>query len=901
MVVYKKGHKNSKGEAAPWTIVSHETGKILSSHKSKKKAEEHLRQMEYYKHINESVFSEYLDTLPDGILFESIRQSYNVLFEASESDAYRYFEKELKTLDPKILERLKRDIQYMLEDTHTEVDPSISWVRILFKQFQTDFGIKGTEALYFLPGMARIVFRQLDRFEYEPKTTLSSRGQLFRDIVKYITLGHKDEYTRYLVDKNTGEQQTFESLKHKYGPALKTVHNKKIEDLKSLTYTPNDYKVVELTDFETAHKFSKYATAEEWCHLAHEDMFNYYRQGGYVRLYLAVKPGFENLKPGDKGYGASMLGIDVGPNNKLIHCNNRYNHAKDPELDNEKNHPGDDRYDMKELSLMLGAPFYEFCPYYTREQMHEMGIIDFNEVEEKIAEGVPPEEFGTVFEAGALLRSGYGMMTKVNLPTGYKLLDIPIKAKYFPHKAIITPDNKILGDQWFEDIMPFGQCVAIKTYDDEGDTWWVPMSLATGELNENIKFNGLMSKLKLGSIVNRLNAESGNNEYNILSHTTGEMVLDNWVAKIKPGRSHEYLMIIPKVIYVKTNVLLYNKPYIIDENLHPVEGMAFEVIETFDRFEDEIECHITCDIEPDESGCKFNLLSQNFDRRLLKRNYEHIIPGLDDQVILYTKCAGGGPEAINDRWYVARTDGTILSNEEYTGKIKPLIIDKHYQCENASGLYIVDSNGERKYSHTTTRDNGGKPLEFIGYERLSKVFSIIKASTTDGDGAYTVYNLYNTQEQKMVFDTWYQNIFYPGLNHRLVAFYTHDSVDVLFDAVDGKVLIENARFRHVSNGYISVRKDGLTNFLLDQDCKWLFDKWQPITFIEDRSWPITGIIEYQGKENIFSINRTTEQLSLASNTGFDSVEYNKDTHEYIATENGKQITLSRRQGNMPEA
>ena len=48
--MYKKGHKDSKGEAAPWTIVSHETGKILSSHKTKSAAEEHLRQMEYYKH-----------------------------------------------------------------------------------------------------------------------------------------------------------------------------------------------------------------------------------------------------------------------------------------------------------------------------------------------------------------------------------------------------------------------------------------------------------------------------------------------------------------------------------------------------------------------------------------------------------------------------------------------------------------------------------------------------------------------------------------------------------------------------------------------------------------------------------------------------------------------------------
>ena len=64
MVQYKKGHKNSKGEDAPWTIVSHETGKILSSHKTKKKAEEHLQQMEYYKHAkNESVEGKFVSFL----------------------------------------------------------------------------------------------------------------------------------------------------------------------------------------------------------------------------------------------------------------------------------------------------------------------------------------------------------------------------------------------------------------------------------------------------------------------------------------------------------------------------------------------------------------------------------------------------------------------------------------------------------------------------------------------------------------------------------------------------------------------------------------------------------------------------------------------------------------------
>ena len=43
------GHKNSKGEKAPWCIVSHETNKILSSHKTKKEAEEHLKHMKMFK------------------------------------------------------------------------------------------------------------------------------------------------------------------------------------------------------------------------------------------------------------------------------------------------------------------------------------------------------------------------------------------------------------------------------------------------------------------------------------------------------------------------------------------------------------------------------------------------------------------------------------------------------------------------------------------------------------------------------------------------------------------------------------------------------------------------------------------------------------------------------------
>jgi hypothetical protein len=41
-VRHMPGHKNSKGESAPWVMISHETGKVLSSHKSKAAAKKNI-------------------------------------------------------------------------------------------------------------------------------------------------------------------------------------------------------------------------------------------------------------------------------------------------------------------------------------------------------------------------------------------------------------------------------------------------------------------------------------------------------------------------------------------------------------------------------------------------------------------------------------------------------------------------------------------------------------------------------------------------------------------------------------------------------------------------------------------------------------------------------------------
>jgi len=51
-VAHVPGHKNSKGESAPWVVKSHETGEILSSHSTEAEANSHLKDM----HAHSSAF-----------------------------------------------------------------------------------------------------------------------------------------------------------------------------------------------------------------------------------------------------------------------------------------------------------------------------------------------------------------------------------------------------------------------------------------------------------------------------------------------------------------------------------------------------------------------------------------------------------------------------------------------------------------------------------------------------------------------------------------------------------------------------------------------------------------------------------------------------------------------------
>lgn len=54
-VQFRDNHKNSKGERAPWVILSHKNNKVLSSHKTKEEAVSHLQDM----HVHASFMPRY--------------------------------------------------------------------------------------------------------------------------------------------------------------------------------------------------------------------------------------------------------------------------------------------------------------------------------------------------------------------------------------------------------------------------------------------------------------------------------------------------------------------------------------------------------------------------------------------------------------------------------------------------------------------------------------------------------------------------------------------------------------------------------------------------------------------------------------------------------------------------
>jgi len=285
----------------------------------------------------------------------------------SEGDAYRYTKKVLKSLpNASRVEHIYREIAHNKGIS--------SWTRACYEELRTQVFRDGQCKIKFAPGVARIAYGEL-----EFGTGDEDFRQLadLRDFVRIISIAHFETFTRHLA--LDGKELSFKDLVERFGNTVSANWKELKAELRNIKYGPRRYQIIWLDSFATAHKYYEYTKPHNWCHLGSLSMFRSYsfnrkssKDGtsrvSVVKLYLAVLPGFETMTEDNPLYGESMLGIDIGPDGRLIHVNNRWNHSHD-NVDDRK---GDNKYSEKELSELLGGPFYKICPPLTKREMNHI-------------------------------------------------------------------------------------------------------------------------------------------------------------------------------------------------------------------------------------------------------------------------------------------------------------------------------------------------------------------------------------------------------------------------------------------------------------------------------------------------------------------------------------------------
>lgn len=260
----------------------------------------------------------------------------------------------------------------------------MSWERHAFNMLRVMFFHDGISDIYFAPGAMRIA---CDDLGFPDEDADQNKLLRLSSYLQIISMGHRTEYDRHLTNVETGERLTFDRMDAMYGDMLDANFEELKARLAAIEYGDRRYEIIWLRDFGVARSFSKFTRYGDrsitWCHLENEGMFRHYERQGTVRLYLAVLPGFDRMTPDDPEFGESMLGIDIGPGGRLIHVNNRWNHERDS-VDLRK---GDNKYSPEELSVLLGAPYYELCPPYP-ESVYVGRYADYHEFMETVCSAI---------------------------------------------------------------------------------------------------------------------------------------------------------------------------------------------------------------------------------------------------------------------------------------------------------------------------------------------------------------------------------------------------------------------------------------------------------------------------------------------------------------------------------
>ena len=284
----------------------------------------------------------------------------------------------------------------------------------------------------YIDGIFRIVITELDYLGY-PDT---NNKILFKNDVMYIynTSQDKSDSDAVNMDKDFNGL-SFKDIHSMFKNKIKERNNILRNNIMSSFTDTNqsNYTVIPIHNQSECIPYNQYT---EWC-ITREDIgktnYDNYTSGGR-RFYFFLRKDYKTTSrvidkntPLDS-YGLSMISFLVDMDGNFSIITTRWNHTNNGEYSN----PSVDI--IKIFQNIIGMNLYEVCKPYTRDELHAMGIVLFDEVSELLASGKPLEK---IFDDVRTDDNGYS--------------NVRLNGKH----NIVNSDRKLLLDNWYRYVWDF--------------------------------------------------------------------------------------------------------------------------------------------------------------------------------------------------------------------------------------------------------------------------------------------------------------------------------------------------------------------------------------------------------------------------------------------------------------
>ena len=304
-------------------------------------------------------------------------------------------------------------------------DENTTWLKYLTYNFRHTFNLMQNSDMKYLYPFAKIAY-------YDLKFDLTDDFQAERTELKQIINLCKKQtglFEKYI----QGKDLNFKQLHDIFKPILDEIKNSEENIINNTEYNKNtNYEIIEVKSFNLANQIGDYSGTEdsgELCYTTDEQTWDDYTKNGLNKVYCCLSNNWKNIKPEKSEgypkdeYGLSIIFVFVSLDGELVNSNVRWNHG-DGSFGNV-----DNMFTKSELSELVGVNFNQAFKPFSREELHSMGKIMFDEVQDLLDSGKKPEE---IFKFVWSFSNGFAM---VRLNNKYNYID---------------SNRQLLSNQWFD-------------------------------------------------------------------------------------------------------------------------------------------------------------------------------------------------------------------------------------------------------------------------------------------------------------------------------------------------------------------------------------------------------------------------------------------------------------------